>query len=123
MQQMFLPWSSSDYWGTESMSKDEWSFCYLPISDEIMLRGFYVTSAGYQHTAPGEQFPPEQHPLVYHLYGDRGRTLPEFALVLFTEGQGEFESAKAGKQKIDANDLILITPGQWHRYRPEPETD
>jgi AraC-like DNA-binding protein len=104
------------------MSKDEWFFCYLPISDEIILRGFYVTSAGCQHTAPGEQFPPEQHPLVYHFDWDRGRTLPEFALVLFTEGQGEFESTKAGKQTIGANDLVLITPGQWHRYRPEHET-
>jgi len=50
MRKMFLPWFSSNCWGMESMSKDAWCFCYLPISDEIMLCGFYVTSAGHQHT-------------------------------------------------------------------------
>jgi AraC-like DNA-binding protein len=104
------------------MSKDKCFFCYLPISDETILRGFYVTSAGCQHTAPGEQFPPKQHPLIYHFNWDRGRTLPEFALVLFTKGQGEFESTQAGKQTISPNALTLITPGQWHRYRPTPKT-
>lgn len=104
------------------MDKDDWFFYYLPVSDTVIRRGLYVTSAGRQRTKPHGRFPPEQHPLVYHFEWRGGRTLPEFALVLFTDGRGEFESEKAGEQSIQPDEVVLITPGQWHRYRPDPET-
>ena len=104
------------------MDKNDWFFYYLPVSDEVIRRGLYLTSAGRQHTKPHGDFPPEQHPLVYHFKWTEGRRLPEFALVLFTEGRGEFESEKAGPQSIQPDEVVLITPGQWHRYRPDPET-
>ena len=104
------------------MSEDYWFFSYLPVRDELIRRGFYVTSVGRQHTSPGEHFPPREHPLVYHFQWEVGRTLPEFAVVLFTEGSGEYESKDTGKQTIDSNSVVLIAPGQWHRYRPDPET-
>jgi len=104
------------------MSEDFWFFSYLPVSDELIHRGFYITSVGRQHTRPGERFPPKEHPPVYHFRWQEGRTLPEFAIVLFTEGRGEYESKDAGKQTIGSNSVVLITPGQWHRYRPDPKT-
>jgi len=44
--------------------------------------------------------------------------LPEYQLIYLTDGEGVFESAAAGTQKIMAGDLIVLFPGVWHRYRP-----
>jgi len=104
------------------MDRTDWFFNYLPVTDEAIKQGLYVTSVGCQRTRPGEHFPPRQHPLAYHFHWEAGRTLPEFAIVLFTEGQGQFESAIAGEQTIYLDNIVIITPGQWHRYRPDPAT-
>jgi AraC-like DNA-binding protein len=48
--------------------------------------------------------------------------LPEFQLILISEGGGFFESGPTGKVGIKADSIILLFPGVWHRYRPDPNT-
>jgi AraC-like DNA-binding protein len=94
---------------------------YLPITDELLHSGFYVTSAGQGIIRPGAAYPPLQHPLLYTFKWDEGRILPEFSLILITSGQGIFESRKMGRISVEAGSVIHLFPGIWHRYQPDPK--
>jgi AraC-like DNA-binding protein len=45
-----------------------------------------------------------------------------FQLVLIAAGRGTFESHAAGPRSVDAGDVMLLFPSQWHRYKPDPAT-
>jgi AraC-like DNA-binding protein len=89
-----------------------------------MLWGAYVTGAGRTRIpASDTSYPPAGlHPTLYNFSWARGRTLPEFALVIITEGRGVFESRESGAIVIPPESLTLLFPGVWHRYKPDPAT-
>lgn len=91
---------------------------YLPITDELLHSGFYVTSLGRAVIAPGEGYPPRTHPSLYDFSWEKGRTLPEFSLMLITCGEGIFETRRTGKVRLEGGVAVLLFPGVWHRYRP-----
>ena len=96
-------------------------FHYLPVSEETMNWGVYVTGAGRAVIHPDDRYPPSGHPALYQFDWLRGRTLPEFQLVLLTDGAGEFESEATGNVRFQGAALLFLFPGVWHRYRPTPE--
>ena len=93
-------------------------FHYLPVTDQTMKWGLYVTGAGRCTVQPGERYPQSGHPALYQFDWVRGRTLPEFQMVFMTEGAGEFESEATGNVQFEGAALIFLFPGVWHRYRP-----
>jgi AraC-like DNA-binding protein len=93
-------------------------FHYLPVNEEAMAGGMYVIGGGRAIIRPGERYPPSGHPKLYQFDWSRGRILPEFQLVLVTEGQGEFESEPTGHVQFEGAALFFLFPGVWHRYRP-----
>jgi len=95
---------------------------YLPVNDEAMHWGLYVTGAGRAHIQARQPYPPSGHPSLYRFDWRRGRTLPEFQILLITDGRGVFESHVSDPQTIEPNTLLLLFPGVWHRYRPDSET-
>lgn len=95
---------------------------YLPIPDAIFHSGLYVTSAGQRQIRAGEAYPPAVHPPLYQFKWAQGRILPEFALILITAGKGRFESRPTGPVPVSKGMAILLFPGVWHRYHPEPST-
>ncbi|MCC6124115.1 MAG: AraC family transcriptional regulator [Pirellulales bacterium] len=95
---------------------------YLPVSDLAMHWGSYLTGVGYCTIAPGETYPPRVHPSLYDFGWKQGRTLPEFQTILITEGRGEFESRETGPAPIEDGSIVVLFPGVWHRYRPDPAT-
>jgi AraC-like DNA-binding protein len=95
---------------------------YLPIPDDVFHSGFYITSLGHSRIAPHTPYPPAQHPALYHFEWHAGRVLPEFVLVLISAGGGTFESKETGEAAISPGMAMLLSPGMWHRYRPNPET-
>lgn len=95
---------------------------YLPVNDEAMHWGLYVTGAGRAHILAQQAYPPLGHPSLYRFDWRRGRTLPEFQILLITDGRGVFESHVSGSRTIEPNTLVLLFPGVWHRYRPDSET-
>jgi AraC-like DNA-binding protein len=100
----------------------EHTFHYLPVSDLMMKWGLYLTGAGRGSTLPGMNYPPSLHPLLYHFQWNLGRTLPEFQMLLITDGRGVFESEATGAIAVESDSIMLLFPGVWHRYRPDPKT-
>src|SRR3989337_2464517 len=88
-------------------------FHYLPVNEETMSSGLYVTGAGRVAILPGEKYPPSSHPALYYFDWLRGRTLPEFQLVFMTRGAGEFESQATGHVQFADPTLIFLFPGVW----------
>jgi AraC-like DNA-binding protein len=100
----------------------EHTFHYLPVSDLMMKWGFYLTGGGRGSTRAGAAYPPSLHPLLYHFNWSLGRTLPEFQMLLITDGRGLFESELTGAVAVESDSILLLFPGVWHRYRPDPVT-
>jgi len=95
---------------------------YLPVNDDAMRWGLYVTGAGRGRILMEQPYPPEGHPSLYQFDWKRGRTLPEFQVILITDGQGVFASQVTPEMPVQPNTLILLFPGVWHRYHPDPST-
>jgi AraC-like DNA-binding protein len=104
-----------------AMSSPEAFFHYLPVNEETMAWGMYVTGLGRATIRSGEHYPPSGHPVLYQFDWQRGRTLPEFQLVLLSNGAGEFESEATGNVRFEGSALLFLFPGVWHRYRPDPK--
>jgi AraC-like DNA-binding protein len=104
------------------MQRLENYFRYIPVRQRDVQWGLYVTGAGCTSILPGDPYPPKNHPELYDFRWESGRTLPEYQMIYITGGQGIFDSAPTGKQDIAAGTVILLFPGIWHRYRPEPKT-
>jgi AraC-like DNA-binding protein len=100
----------------------DYVFHYLPVSNLAMKWGFYLTGAGRACIQPGTVYPASGHPSLYQFNWNSGRTLPEFQMLLITEGRGVFESEQTGTIAVEANSIMLLFPGVWHRYRPDPKT-
>ena len=95
---------------------------YLPVPDDLLNSGIYVTGAGRGVNLPGEFYPSAKHPLPYCLNWENGRILPGFSVMLIGSGRGIFETAKAGRLTLEAGAAVVLFPGIWHRYRPDPKT-
>jgi len=91
---------------------------YLPVTDNTMHWGIYLTGAGRALNPSTDDYPFEKQPAMYHIDSRRGRTLPEFQAILITDGRGTFESEPTGTVDIRDGTLIFLFPGVWHRYRP-----
>jgi len=96
-------------------------FRYLPISGKNMRWGIYLTGVGYERILPGDPYPSAGHPSPYDFDWTKGRVLPEYAAVYTTDGRGVFESRKTGRISLVKGDMMVLFPGVWHRYHPEPD--
>ncbi len=96
-------------------------FKYLTTSEEDCAWGMQLSVAGSAKINPNSNYPPGLHPSEYTFSWNSGRILHEYQLNYITEGAGVFES-KYGKFNIKEGSLLIITPGEWHRYRPLKKT-
>lgn len=95
---------------------------YLPADPEAVAWGLRVIDVGFARVPAGSRYPPVPHPEGYSFTWTRGRVLPEFQVVYLSHGRGDFESRRSGLRKVGAGDVILLFPGEWHRYRPAAKT-
>ena len=96
---------------------------YLVASPNDLLWGTAVNSVGYQDVGAGEAYPPSNHPSRYLFSEERGRILDEYQLLYITRGQGVFRSASlAHPVPVSQGSMFLLFPGEWHSYRPDPDT-
>ncbi len=98
---------------------------YLVVNDAARAWQIYCTDCGCMETEAGVPYPPnpDKHPPQYRKnLTTTGRVLGEFQLVYITRGGGIFESAESERQTVTAGDCLLLFPGVWHAYRPDPAT-
>jgi AraC-like DNA-binding protein len=98
------------------------NFHYLPVSETLRAWGIYLTSAGQSTYQPRQKYPQQGHPKAYNFNWASGRILAEYAVVLITAGTGEYEFRNYAPGQCRRGDVLLVAPGQWHRYRPLPNT-
>ena len=91
---------------------------YLPVNDDAMRWGIYLTGIGRCTVPPGSAYPPSGHPRLYNFRWDQGRVLPEFQMLFVCDGTGVFESEATGQVPLPDRSVFFLFPGLWHRYRP-----
>ena len=96
-------------------------FRYLPVGPAERDWGIHVSAAGAFAIPPGSPYPLPA-PRAYRFRYDRGRVLSEYAMVYVPRGRGTFESRETGPRPVTPGTLMLLFPGRWHRYRPDPRT-
>ena len=95
---------------------------YLPLSDEIRSRALYVIAGGSAHLPPGAAYPPSTHPQHHRFDWRQGRVLQEYQVLYLARGSGRLETVAGGERLLQAGDLFVLFPQEWHRYSPDPET-
>ncbi len=96
---------------------------YLAIGPGDLAWGTAINSVGYQEVAPGEAYPPGDHPSRYLFSTRRGRILDEYQLIYITRGSGHFKSAHLPHPvDVRPGTVFLLFPGEWHTYMPDPST-
>lgn len=94
-------------------------FRYLPVSDYDQQWGVYVTGVGRTSVPPfSKTYPVSVHPDHYQFRWARGRVLQEYQALYILRGDGEFESKAVGNKRVLPGSIMLLFPGEWHRYRP-----
>jgi AraC-like DNA-binding protein len=97
-------------------------FRYFPTSDRDELWGVTVLNAGCTQIHRSSNYPPVNHPPHHNFNWDKGRVLQEYQLIYITKGNGIFESSENKKHQITSGTMMLLFPGERHRYRPDADT-
>jgi len=94
-----------------------------PINPMNRTLGFYLNDAGHAVIPANSVCSPtiENHSQEYALPWEKGRVLQDFHVVYISKGKGIFQSTQGELISINAGDALLLSPGEWHRYRPDPE--
>jgi len=95
---------------------------YLVNPPESHAWGIAVTGSGRQTCPSGSKYPPAGHPVDHAFTWENGRVLGACQIVLIVEGRGQFESSATGLVEVDAGTALIVLPGVWHRYAPDPST-
>jgi AraC-like DNA-binding protein len=89
---------------------------YFPVSDNE-ARGVCLLNTGSTRIEKNSQYPPSAHPSHHNFNWQDGRVLQEYQLIYITRGGGLFESSNC-REEVTEGSLILLQPGERHRYRP-----
>jgi AraC-like DNA-binding protein len=95
---------------------------YLVKPPESEAWGIAVTGCGRQTCPEGSPYPPPGHPPDHHFSWDNGRVLGACQVVFVAAGRGVFESRATGRLDVPSGSAIVVLPGVWHRYAPDPKT-
>lgn len=95
---------------------------YITENESDALWGLSVCSVGFQRSKPGDTYPPTGHHREYLFDTPKGRILQEYQLLYIIKGQGTLHTTHGGTFDIHAGDMFLLFPGEWHSYRPDPDT-
>lgn len=97
-------------------------FEYFPCGPTELAWGFHISAAGYTRIKRGAPYPPARHPDSHAFVWSDGRILSSLQVVYLSSGSGQFESRQGGPHEVRTGDAMILWPGVWHRYRPQPRT-
>ncbi|MDA3926083.1 MAG: AraC family transcriptional regulator [Kiritimatiellae bacterium] len=108
---------------TNRKSPRESLTAYNPPERDALTWGVRVLDAGFEPFPPGKAYPSlDHHPAAYLYKWDQGRVFSEYQILAITRGSGILETATCPNLKIEAGDIFILFPGEWHRFRPDLET-
>ena len=84
--------------------------------------GIITNTVGLQDVNPGSSYPVGDHPEGHLFSTEMGRVLRETQIVYISKGSGWFISAHHPRTKLQAGDAVVLYPGEWHNYAPDPAT-
>ena len=97
-------------------------FKYPVINETDLDWGLAVAAVGYHRMHMVNVYPPKDHPTEYFFDSAKGRILNEYQLLYITRGSGMFRSEHVAATTIREGHTVLLHPGEWHTYRPNPKT-
>ena len=96
---------------------------YNPPGRDALIWGVRVMDVGFEPFPPGKPYPAKEHHPAPYLYAwEQGRVFSEYQFLAITRGRGVLETATCPHLEIEAGDLFILFPGEWHRFRPDPKT-
>lgn len=95
---------------------------YLPVSAEDEKWGLCVLNVGSSRINKSEPYPPEDHPAHHFFDWNKGRILNEYQIIYITKGEGLFESQSCMHKVVKEGTILLLFPGEWHRFKPNIQT-
>jgi AraC-like DNA-binding protein len=96
-------------------------FKYITASEEDKEWGLNLSVVGTASISKNSNYPPSGHPTGYSFDWQAGRILHEYQINYITEGFGILEN-KNGTFRISPGTIVVLFPGEWHRYRPLKST-
>jgi AraC-like DNA-binding protein len=97
-------------------------FKYLPVSKEDESWGLNVLNAGCTHIEASNNYPIKNHPAHHNFNWNTWRVLHEYQIIYITKGLGVFESETFEQTEVKAGTIIILFPGERHRYKPSADT-
>ncbi|MGZ3874648.1 MAG: AraC family transcriptional regulator [Mucilaginibacter sp.] len=97
-------------------------FKYLPVSREDENWGLCVVNTGCTQIGAFDTYPVKPHPPQYNFNWNAGRVLNEYQVIYITRGKGVFESDSCKRTDIKAGTILVLFPGERHRYKPDSKT-
>lgn len=95
---------------------------YLPTSPEDERWGMHVLNAGCNRICKNVDYPAHEHPAHHYFNWSKGRVLDEYQIIYIASGNGLFESANCRQQPIKEGAILFLFPGEWHRFKPDPQS-
>lgn len=92
---------------------------FLPVSEQEMSWGMYVTGAGFDDMRPGRAFVNEGRPELYRIEQGRKRILPEYVLIYILDGAGRYVSDAVGSVPVRRGAFFILFPGFGHQLIPD----
>jgi AraC-like DNA-binding protein len=98
------------------------NFKYTTLSDNDKELNLFMTVVGESVRNSGEISTSNQgHPSDYWFNSQRWRVLQEYQIIYITDGYGIFQTRNR-IYRITPGSVIILFPGEWHRYRPLKST-
>ncbi len=100
----------------------ERSKCFVfPQKQNAKLGDDNIEAVGFQKVNAGEHYPLEGFPKEAQFADNGGRAVDAYQLVLITDGTGYFLD-RGIQYEVSKGALLLVRPGIWHSYEPNPKT-
>lgn len=100
------------------------SIKYLLSTQKDVKWGITINTVGTQIIEKDySSYPPaEKHPEGFYFDIHKGRILDSWQLLYIHAGKGILRDDRGNVRQINCGEMILLRPGVWHSYCPDPET-